>query len=171
MEECRGRRAVFRAEEVVLPNGHRMVIDKVVFPNAVAVLPVYSDGTVVLIRQYRPVIGRYILEAPAGVIDPGETPEEAARRELEEETGLRATRLIPVGKGYTSPGYSTEMLYLYVALDPEEGEKRPEEHEIVENQVFPLDTLVEMALRGEITDIKTIALIHAASRLLERLHG
>ena len=161
-QECRGRRAVFRVEEVVLPNGHRMLIDRLVFPRAVAVLPVYSDGTAVLIRQYRPVVGEYVLEAPAGVIDEGETPEEAARRELEEETGLRARELIPLGLGYTSPGYSTEVLYLYLALDPEQGEARPEEHEIVENQLFPLEALMRMIREGAIRDLKTIALISTA---------
>jgi len=162
--ECKGRRAVFRAEEEVLPNGHRMLVDKCIFPNAVAVLPVFSDGTALLIRQYRPVIGRYILEAPAGVIDPGETPEDAARRELEEETGLQGGRLIRVGSAYTSPGYSTEKLYLYLVLDPEQGEASPEEHEIIEPMVFPLNDLVNMVLQGSIEDLKTVALILAAAQ-------
>lgn len=164
--ECRGRRVVFRAEEVVLPNGKKMLVDRVVFPDAVAVLPVLGDGTAVLVWQYRPAIGKYILEAPAGVLRPGEDPEEAALREMEEETGYRGGRLIRVASAYTSPGYSTEKLHLYVALGPEPGEARPEEHEIIRVKRFGLGELVSMALRGELEDLKTIALVLAAQRLL-----
>lgn len=161
MVECKGRRVLFRAEEKVLPNGHRMIVDQVIFPNAVAVLPVIGKD-VVLIRQYRPVIDKYILEAPAGVIDKGENPEEAARRELKEETGYRATQLIPVGSGYVSPGYSTEKLYLFLAPDPEPGESSPEPHEIIRLVKIPLDEALKMIERGEIEDVKTILLLLAA---------
>jgi ADP-ribose pyrophosphatase len=165
--ECKGRRVIFKSEEMVLPNGHRMLVDKVIFPDAVAVLPVYRDGRVVLIRQYRPVVNDYILEAPAGVIDKGETPEDAARRELEEETGLKAGELVYLGEGYTSPGYSTERLYLYMALDPEEGSPHPEAHEIINLEMFNIGDLVLETYRGGITDIKTIALIHSAYNWLK----
>ncbi|MCE4624628.1 MAG: NUDIX hydrolase [Desulfurococcales archaeon] len=171
LEECRGRRVVFRLVEAELPNGLRMRFDRVVFPNAVAVLPVFSDGTILLERQYRPVIGEYIVEAPAGVVDPGEEPEEAARRELEEETGYRARKLVPVGRGYTAPGYSTEMLYLYLAPDPEPGEARPEEHEIISNVRIKISEALEKISKGEIRDLKTIALIYMAKSWLESREG
>ncbi len=169
--ECRGRRVTFIVEEKVLPNGHKMKIDKVVFPDAVAVLPVYTEGTIVLIKQYRPVIDKYIYEAPAGVIDPGEAPIEAAKRELEEETGLKATNIIQIGSGYTTPGYSTEKLYLFLAIDPEEGEARPEEHEIIRREVFTIKEAIEMIESGEIEDIKTIALVLSAERWLSKLES
>lgn len=164
--ECRGRRVLFRSEVQTLPNGYTMRVDKCIFPDAVAVLPVVEGRTAVLIRQYRPVLGRYILEAPAGVIDEGETPEQAAARELEEETGLTGGRLVRVGQAHTSPGYSTEKLHLFIAVDPRPGRPRPEKHEIIETVVFPLTDLVEMALRGDLEDLKTVALVLAAARIL-----
>jgi len=161
---CRGRRVVFESAIEDLPNGRRVRVDRVVFPNAVAVLPLFSsDCSVLLIRQYRPAPREWLLEAPAGVIDEGEAPEEAARRELEEEAGLRAGRLIRVGEGYVSPGYSTELLYFFLAPDPEEGVARPEDHEVITEKLrIPVRKALEMARRGEIRDAKTILLILAA---------
>ncbi|MCE4628618.1 MAG: NUDIX hydrolase, partial [Desulfurococcales archaeon] len=153
-------------EEVMLPNGKKMLVDRVIFPEAVAVLPVLEDGTAVLVWQYRPVIDKFILEAPAGVLRTGESPEEAALREMEEETGYRGGDLVRVGSAYTSPGYSTEKLHLYVALGPKPGEARPEEHEIIRVKRYGLRELAEMALRGELEDLKTIALVLAARRIL-----
>ncbi len=159
--ECKGRRVLFRVEEKTLPNGYKMKVDRVIFPNAVAILPVIGEK-IVLIKQYRPVIDKYILEAPAGVIDKGETPEEAALRELAEETGFRARELVRVGSGYVSPGYSTEKLYLYLAPNPEPGESTPEEHEIIRNVEVSLGDAMTMISTGEISDVKTILLVLAA---------
>jgi len=161
---CKGRRVLFESAVEELPNGRRVRVDRVVFPNAVAVLPLFtSDCSVVLIRQYRPAPREWLLEAPAGVIDEGEAPEEAARRELEEEAGLRAVRLVRVGEGYVSPGYSTELLYFFLAPDPEEGDARPEDHEVITEKLrVPVGDALEMIRRGEIRDAKTILLILAA---------
>ncbi len=157
MVECRGRRVVFRAEEMVLPNGARVLVDIVEFPGSVAVLPV-EEGRVLLVRQYRPSVGGWTLEAPAGTLRPGEDPEEAAARELEEEAGARPGRLVKVGEGYVSPGYSTEYMHLYLAYDLEWTGPRPEEHEVIEGVVW---VGLREALE-RVRDVKTLLLVYAA---------
>ncbi len=160
--ECRGRRARFWSGPMRLPNGAVVRVDRVIFPDSVAVLPVYRDGTVVLLRQYRPAVDDWVLEAPAGVVEDGEDPEEAAARELEEEAGLKPGRLELVGEGYVSPGYSTEYMRLYLAWDPVAGEARPEEHEVIERT---LRLSVDEAL-GRVRDVKTLLLLYAAKSRL-----
>lgn len=169
--ECRGRRVLFQSRVEELPNGRRVRIDRVVFPDAVAVLPLETRGCrVAVIRQYRPAVGEWLLEAPAGVIDEGESPEEAARRELEEEAGLRAARLYWVATGYASPGYSTEKLHYYLALDPVGSEARPEDYEVIEELLWvTIDEAVGMVRRGEIMDSKTILLLLAAEKYCREL--
>ena len=168
--ECRGRRVVFKSYMEVLPNGRKVRVDRVEFPDSVAVLPLYTAGReVVLLRQYRPSIGRWILEAPAGTLKPGEPPEEAARRELEEEAGLKAARLVRVAAGYLAPGYSTEKMTLYIAPDPLEGEARPEEHEVLTTVKMKLEEAMGKAEKGEIEDVKTILLLLGARIYLETL--
>jgi ADP-ribose pyrophosphatase len=161
--ECRGRRVVFRSFYETLPNGRRVRVDRVEFPDSVAVLPVYTGSwRVVLLRQYRPSVGRWLVEAPAGTLRPGESPEEAARRELEEEAGLRAGRLVRVASGYLAPGYSTERMTLYLAPDPGAGARSPEEHEVIEVFEAALDEALSMVWSGEIGDVKTALLVMAA---------
>ncbi len=166
MEEikCKGRRVIFESSLRELPNGVKARIDKVVFPNSVAILPLFLDScNIILIRQYRPAIEKWILEIPAGVIDPGEKPEETARRELEEEAGLKANRLVKIGEGYVSPGYSTEHMTLFLALNPSPGFIHREEHEVIERIVkINISEAIDMIAKGEIEDIKTILAVYAA---------
>ena len=164
--ECKGRRVRLVVEEVKLPNGRTRLVDRVEFPDAVAVLPLKTrECEVGLIRQYRPAVDEWLLEAPAGVIDEGESPEEAAARELEEEAGLRPGRLVKVARGYASPGYSTETLHYYLVLDPVEAEARPEDYEVIEGlSWYPIGKALEMVESGEIRDSKTILLILSAAR-------
>jgi len=171
LQECRGRRVVFRAYEKTLPNGRRVLVDDVIFPNSVAVLPVYRGGEpeVVLVKQYRPTIDKWTLEAPAGTIMVGESPEEAAVRELEEEAGLRAETLEKVAEGYTSPGYSREYMTLFIAWEPRDSSMRPESYEVIEGRVrIKLAEALRMISRASITDVKTILLVYAA---FAKLHG
>ncbi|GAB6147556.1 NUDIX hydrolase [Stetteria hydrogenophila] len=161
---CRGRRVEFWSGVIRLPNGARVRVDRVKFPRSVAVLPVFRDGSVVLVRQYRPAVDDWVLEAPAGTVEPGEDPRSAAVRELEEEAGLRADpgRLIEVGEGYVSPGYSTEVMSLFIALDPEESEARPEEYEVIEAVRLPLREAL-----ARVRDLKTMLLLCRARELVE----
>jgi len=148
-----------RVEEIPLPGRGVRQIFRVITSGAVVVLPVIDDKEVVLLKQYRPAVGEWLLEAPAGSIEPGESPEETAARELTEETGYRPGRLERVAEGYVSPGYTTEYMYFYIAWNPEPGKPSPEEGEILDVVRIPIEEAFAMLERGELRDIKTILLL------------
>ena len=155
----RGRKFSVRISEHMLPSGRRASVEIVEYAGAVAVLPLLDGDSAVLVRQYRPVIGSWIYEVPAGTLTPGEKPDDCAFRELEEETGYRAGRLVKMFEMYTAPGYSTEMLHSYLAEGLVQGEASLEEDEELNVVVVPLDRTVEMIRKNEIRDGKTIATI------------
>ncbi len=159
MEIYRGRRLSIEKRTVALPGGtkkERVVIHP---GGAVAILPVEDDGCY-LIRQYRFAIDDYILEAPAGTIDEGEEPIKTAHRELIEETGMEAEALIPKGWIYSSPGYTDERIWLYLARDlSPSSEYAMDDDEIIEVTRVPIRDLWPMIADGRIVDAKTICLI------------
>src|SRR4030095_7952429 len=110
-----GRIVKLDVEEVHLPNGNVVTLEIVRHRGAAAAVPVDDGGGVVLIRQYRHATKGYLLEVPAGTLDPGEAPEACALREVEEETGLRAAQLDPLGFIWTTPGFTDERIWLYRA--------------------------------------------------------
>jgi ADP-ribose diphosphatase len=126
-------------------------------PGGVGVLPLHDDGTVTLIRQLRPAVGARLLELPAGRLSPGEEPEACGRRELGEETGLRAARLVSLGHLHTSPGVFDEVVHLFAATGLSQGEAEPEAYEEIETVRLPLAEALAMARDGRISDGKTIA--------------
>lgn len=149
-----------------LPDGREVELDIVRHPGASAIVPFASEGEVVLIRQHRHAAGGIILEVPAGKLDPGETPEVCAARELEEETGLRAGRLEALGWIFTTPGFTDEKIHLYAAFDLTDVGARPQEDEHIECVRMPLERALELVWSGELTDAKSaLALLHAAKRL------
>jgi ADP-ribose pyrophosphatase len=160
MEIFRGRRLWIEQRDIVLPNGlERQKV--IVHPsNAVAVLPVEGERCK-LIRQYRYAIDSYIFEAPAGTLEPGEKPQDAAGRELIEETGYTAQIMEPRGFIFTTPGYTDEKIFLYEArgLSPSDVYKKDED-EVIEVLDVPLKNLNRMICDGTIVDAKTICLIH-----------
>ena len=134
-------------------------------PGSAAILPVFEDGTVALVRQYRHPAVRYLLEVCAGTLDDRERPEEAAARELEEELGLVAGKMELLSEFFVSPGYCEEKMWLYLATDLTETAQRLEEDEVVEVVRLPLSRALEMISDGEIEDAKTIiGLMLAAPR-------
>ncbi|MEO8436200.1 MAG: NUDIX hydrolase [Pyrinomonadaceae bacterium] len=134
-------------------------------PGSAAILPVFEDGTVALVRQYRHPAVRYLLEVCAGTLDERERPEEAAARELEEELGLVAGKMELLSEFFVSPGYCEEKMWLYLATDLTETAQRLEEDEAVEVVRMPLSRALEMISDGEIEDAKTIiGLMLAAPR-------
>jgi ADP-ribose pyrophosphatase len=135
--------------------------DIVAFPETCAVLPVTEDGQAILITQYRAPLKREILEIPAGKIDPGETPEEAAVRELREEIKMETKRLIKIGSFFLTPGYSTEKIHIYIGLDLSENALPHDFGEDIKIKKVPLSVLKEKLKKGEIEDAKTaIALFY-----------
>ena len=135
-------------------------------PGVVCVLPVDENGICTMVRQYRYPFGKMILEAPAGKLEKGEDPLECGIRELSEETGFTAEEMIPMGSMCTSPGFSTERLYLYLARGLHRGESHPDEGEFLNVERYPLSELVEMVMRNEIEDGKTVAAILKAEKIL-----
>jgi ADP-ribose pyrophosphatase len=150
-------------ERVELPNGRVLMLDIVRHPGASAVVPFLSDDEVLLIRQYRHATGGTILEVPAGKLDPGESPETCARRELEEEAGQRAGRLVALGPIWTSPGFTDEKIHLFAAHDLETVDRRPEDDEVIDLVPTRLVDALDLVWNGGINDAKSaLALIHAA---------
>ena len=130
------------------------------------ILPVFDDGTVALVRQYRHPAVRYLLEAPAGSLDDGERPEDGAARELQEELGLTAGRLEKLSEFFVSPGFCEEKMWVFLATELTEGAQNPEEDELLDVVQLPIDEALEMISSSEIQDAKTIiALMLAAPRV------
>ena len=120
------------------------------------IVPVFDDGTIALVRQYRHPTVKYLLEAPAGRLDEGEIPQEAAARELEEELGLIAGRLEKLSEFFVSPGFCEEKMWVFLATDLSESEQRLEDDEIIEIVRMPFTQALSMITTGEIEDAKTI---------------
>jgi ADP-ribose pyrophosphatase len=163
----RGNILDVREDTVRFPDGSEGVLEIVRHRGAAAVLPLYppEDGAggtgpdVILLRQYRYAAGGTLWEAPAGKLDEGESPETCAARELEEEAGVKAARLVQLTTLLTTPGFSDERIHLFLATGLEEGEQALERHEVIECFRMPLARAVEMVLSGEIVDGKTVSLL------------
>jgi ADP-ribose diphosphatase len=135
-------------------------------PGSAVIVPVFDDGTVALVRQYRHPAVRYLLEAPAGTLNKGERPEEGAARELEEEVGFVSANLEKLIEFYVSPGFCEEKMWVYLATDLTKTAQRLEDDELVEVVRLPFTHALEMITDGEIEDAKTIiGLILAAPRV------
>jgi ADP-ribose pyrophosphatase len=164
-----GRVVNLSIDTVRYPNGSVGELEMIRHSGASAVLPVLSDPAgpdpqILLVRQYRYAAGGYIYEVPAGRPDqPGEDWEVCARRELEEETGLRAGHLRYLTAIHTTPGFTDECIRLFLATELEEGETRFDHDEFMELERMPLSRALEMVRDGEITDGKTVCtLLYAA---------
>ncbi len=155
--EFSGRIFKVYVENLELPTGQVVERELVRHPGAVGMVPVTREGEVVLVRQYRHPTGEDLLEIPAGKLDvSGETPEECAYRELEEEIGYRTDRLVKLAEFYNSPGYSDEYFYLYLAFDLKLSSTNPDADEFLEIERIDLNQSLELIYRGEIRDAKTI---------------
>jgi len=161
MEIYRGKRLSIEKREITLPGGK--VVERVmVHPgDAVAILPVIGDASCYLLRQFRFAVGEYIYEAPAGTLNPGESPLDTARRELIEETGFRADMFIPRGFIFTTPGFTDERIHLFEAhtLTPS-CEYEKDEDEVIEVVKVTFAELDAMISDGRISDAKTICLAY-----------
>jgi ADP-ribose pyrophosphatase len=164
-EIYKGRTIHVAVDTVRLPNDKEMDVELVHHQGAVAVVPVIGDD-VLLIRQYRYATGGWLLEIPAGKLEPDEKPEACAVRETEEETGYRPAELEPLGWIWTTPGFSDEKIWLFLGRGLEETRQELDEDEVLELERIPLREAVDKAARGEIHDSKTaVALLRAGHRL------
>lgn len=150
-----------------LPNGQLAAREIARHVGASAVVPVDGDGNVWLVKQFRAPIDRVLLEVPAGKLDfKGEDRLLAAKRELQEETGLTAGEWTHLSDIVTTPGFSDELISLYLARELSAGESHPDEDEFLNVVKVPLDELVAMIARGEVTDAKTICAVLLAEKVV-----
>ncbi len=154
-----GRIISLAVEEHTLPDGRRGPFEIVRHPGGAAALPVLPDGRVLLLRQFRPAVGRTVIEVPAGKLDGGESPEECIRRELVEETGYRAGSLEKMGTMLTAVGFCDELLHLYLARDLQATQRALEPDEFIEPWPLPLEEALRLLQAGEIPDGKTQILL------------
>lgn len=145
-----------RRHTALEPGGIAVVRDVVHHPGSAVILPLFADGRILMIRQYRLAAGQRLWELPAGTIDAGETPVQTARRELAEETGYRSSRWRKLLAFYPSPGLLAERMHLFLARDIRPGTATPEGDERIAVRAFPLATLLRMIRGGQILDAKSL---------------
>ena len=152
----RGALFSFVSEDVTLPNGSRTELAIVRHPGSTAVVPLFDDNTVLMERQYRHAVEDYLLEIPAGTMEPGELPIDCARRELEEETGYVAAELIEISRLLILPAYSDEKIHLYLARDLSLSRQSLDKDEIIDVVTYPIEDAMKLIDDGKITDALTI---------------
>jgi ADP-ribose pyrophosphatase len=155
-----GRVFAVTADRVRLPHGRETTLDIVRHRGSVVMIPLPDPEHVILIRQYRYALDRWIWELPAGSLDPGESPEPAAARECEEEIGLVPATIEFLGAWYPSPGFVTEVMNFYKLTglrppNPEGPQAHKDEDEDIRTQVFTLAAARDLVRRGEVVDLKT----------------
>lgn len=165
-EKIYGGRVIDLLVDTVREAGRTYTREIVRHPGGAAVVPVFDDGTIALVSQYRHPAVRYVLELPAGRIESGERPEVCAARELEEEIGVVAARIDQLSEFYTTPGFCAEKLWVFLATGLKETKRSHEDDELIEVVRLPLARALEMIASREIEDAKTIiGLLLAAPRL------
>lgn len=150
-----------KVDEIIYNSGNKGVREVIVHPGGAVVVPIAESGKIILVKQYRYPFGEHLFELPAGKLEPNENPLVCASRELIEETGYTSKNLTQLGKIYTSPGFCSEILYIYLAENLIEGNHNREEgEEGMEVFEFNLMELNQMISDGKIVDAKTISGIH-----------
>ncbi|MCL6638167.1 MAG: NUDIX hydrolase [Firmicutes bacterium] len=157
-----GKVVSLRVDTVELPGGREGTREVVEYPGAVAVVAVNGRGEVYLVRQYRHAVGMELLEIPAGKMEKGEEAEVCARRELLEETGCEAREVKPLLRFFSTPGFTTEEMHLFLASGLTEGKQNPDDDEFIDVEKVPLERALEMVWSGQICDAKSVAGILAA---------
>lgn len=164
-----GRILKLRLDTVLLPNGKTSQREIVEHRGAVAMVPMLDRSTVVLVRQYRRAAGQSLLEIPAGTLDPNEDVEACAKRELSEEINYAAGRMIKLFQSFMAPGYSTEIIHTFLALDLIPAPGHTDEDEFLEILPTPLVDALGMIQTGEIADAKSISGLLYAERVLKEM--
>jgi len=153
----RGKVIELVSEDITLDTGITATMEFIRHPGAVAVIPMPDSTHMILLRQYRHALAKFIWEIPAGTLDAHETALQCARRELAEETGHRARHWHRLGEITPVPGYSSERITIFLAAGLDAAEQHPDEDEILEAHCLEQDRVEEMVRRGAIRDAKTLA--------------
>ena len=160
-----GRLLKIDRDRVRLPNGRETTLEMVRHPGASAVVPFITPDEILLVRQFRYATGGFILEVPAGTLNAGEAPEACARREVQEEAGHRAGRLVPLASIYTTPGFTDEVIHLWAAYDLTAVGQNLDPDEVLSVERLPLAEAITQIARGGIVDSKTICALLLVDRM------
>jgi len=144
------------SDTVELPNGKKTAREFIKHPGAIAVVPITKEGKIVLVRQFRYPVGKAILEIPAGKLDMGEQPDDCVLRELEEETGYVAHHIKKLRSIYTTPGFTDEVIHLYIADNLTLAKSHPDEDEFLDVEVYTKEQVKAMMQDGTINDAKSL---------------
>ena len=151
-------------KEILTPEGHTSHREIVKHNGGACILPIDEEGNCYLVKQFRSPFEKVMLEAPAGKIEKGEDPLNCASREITEETGFTAGKIEPAGNMVATPGYCSEVIYLYIGTELEYKGGTPDENEYISTVKMPLKDAIEMADNGTINDSKTVILLYKAAR-------
>ncbi len=161
-----GRAFSVRVDEVEFAPGRAHRLDIIEHTGAVTILPLDDAGQIWFIRQYRHAAGQSLLELPAGTLEPGEDPALCANRELQEEIGMRAERLEEIATFFLAPGYSTELMHLYLATGLSPSALDQDEDEMITVEKVPVSAVWGLIEKGELADAKSLVGVLAAARRL-----
>ncbi len=166
--EHKGSIVDFYSDYMELPNHKIAKWDFIAHKGAAAIIPVTEDGNIIMVRQYRNAIERYTLEIPAGALNQGETKEQAAIRECEEETGYKALEVKHLFDLYTTVAFCNENIGIYYTTKLVKGKQHLDDGEYVHVEIHPLDELIQMIFDGKIQDAKTMSALLAYKQLREK---
>lgn len=162
-----GRAFKIRRDYLKTPTGHETRLEIIEHGGSVVLIPIDNEGNILFVRQYRHAVGQDLLELPAGTRDGDEPLEECAAREIREETGMEAGRLQKVGEFYLAPGYSSELMAVYLATELKENPLDADDDEFLDVEKIPLQKAIEMAERGDVPDAKSLAALLLAKPYLK----
>ncbi|MDG0866120.1 NUDIX hydrolase [Candidatus Lucifugimonas marina] len=167
-----GNRISLRVDTARFEDGPEFDREIVEHPGSVVLIPITKDGKVLLIRQYRQAAERFLLEASAGTREAGEDPEVTAHRELQEEVGYRAGKLIPIGGSWVAPGYSSEYSHIYIATELEPASLPSDDGEDIVVEEIDFEDLHRLISTGELEDQMSIAALLSAQHVYtEHIRG
>lgn len=164
----KGRAFTIRRDLLKTPDGRETKFEIIEHGGSVVIIPVDENGNVLLVRQYRHATAGDLLELPAGTLDDNEDPDICAAREIREETGMEAGKMIKIGDFYLAPGYSTEFMVVYLATNLRINPLEADIDEFLSVESIPLAEAIQMAERGDIPDAKSLAALFMAKPHLEK---
>ncbi|MCS7233835.1 MAG: NUDIX hydrolase [Synergistetes bacterium] len=153
----KGKILNLRVDEVIFDDDRTATREIIEHNEAIVVVPVLDDKKIVMVKQYRYAVGEELLELPAGTLEKGETPIECAKRELLEETGYRAQKVEELTSFYSSPGFCTEKIYLFLATGLEKKEQKLDSDERIKVEIHSVEDLKEKIKTGNLRDAKSVA--------------
>lgn len=164
----KGRAFSIRRDHLKTPDGRETKYDIIEHGGSVVIIPIDENGNVLLVRQYRHATGGDLLELPAGTLDDNEDPKVCAAREIREETGMAAGKLLKLGDFYLVPGYSTEFMHVFLATELSDDPLEADADEFLSVESIPIAEAIQMAERGEMPDAKSLAALFLAKSHLKK---